>query len=376
MQLTSIFSQVIGAGILHGEKSPAIQAVMSSPLLSSINITHSGYDGINIISPTKTMNMLYNKIENNMGVGISAAILTGEVREAKLSAFNPVKTVPIPYHNFGLVDICDPQKEIVIEERVLLYYKYDNNPVDCVKIFASIYDVKPIGFRLLQYNLVDSDGEPWTPDHITLYDGDLYNRTTKPFATIRVDGSESHRNLFQTSRTNAMSIKFHATGARPDQGFVAEVVTLPISSVGVDRDLRHNMSFSVFENNQRGAVHYVSAGEINPIITMQRNQFTANCVSLYGNFSTCESTVRLDIQNTQDFFFYNNLVSRNIGGLFMRAGSSGTATAMRGLLHNNVFEENEKKPTLQLEGRQTTPYQQVSFLLFHILFNFLILDFS
>ena len=101
--------------------------------------------------------MLYNKIENNMGVGISAAVLTGEVREAKLSAFNPVKTVPIPYHNFGLVDICDPQKEIVIEERILLYYKYDNNPVDCVKIFASIYDVKPIGFRLLQYNLVDRE---------------------------------------------------------------------------------------------------------------------------------------------------------------------------------------------------------------------------
>ena len=106
-------------------------------------------------------------------------------------------------------------------------------------------------------------------------------------------------------------------------------------------------------------MQYVSAGEINPIITMQRNQFTANCVSLYGNFSTCESTVRLDIQNTQDFFFYNNLVSRNIGGLSVRAGSSGTATAMRGLLHNNVFEENEKRPTLLLEGRQTTPYQQV-----------------
>jgi hypothetical protein len=352
--------QIIGAGILHGEKSPAVQAVMTTPLLSSINITHSAYDGINIISPTKTMNMLYNKIENNMGVGISAAILTGEVREAKLSAFNPVETIPIPYHNFGLIDICDPQKEIVIEERVLLYYKYDNNPVDCVKIFASIYDVKPIGFRLLQYNFVDSTGEPWIPDHITLYDGDLYNRTVEPFVTIKVDGSESHRNLYQTTRTNAMSIKFHATGARPHLGFVAEIVTLPIATVGLDRDLRHNMSFSVFENNQRGAIHYVSAGEINPIITMQRNQFTANCVSLYGNFSTCESAVMMDIQNTQDFFFYNNLVSRNIGGLFVRAGSSGTATAMRGLLHNNVFEENEKKATLHIEGRQTTPYQQVT----------------
>ena len=120
--------QIIGAGLLHGEKSPAVQAVMVSPQLSYLNISHSAHDGINIISPTKTMNMLYNKVENNMGVGISAAVLTGEVREATLSAFEPIKEIPIPYHNFGLIDICDPQKEIVIEERVLLYYKYDNNP--------------------------------------------------------------------------------------------------------------------------------------------------------------------------------------------------------------------------------------------------------
>ena len=157
-----------------------------------------------------------------------------------------------------------------------------------------------------------------------------------------------------------MSVKFHATGAREHLGFVAEVVTLPISSVGLERDIRHNMSFSVFESNQRGAIHYTSAGEINPIVTMQRNQFTANCQSLYGNFSTCESAVHLDIQNTQDVFFYNNLVARNIGGLFVKAGSSGTATAMRGVLHNNVFEENEKRITLRLEGRQTSPYQQVN----------------
>ena len=72
--------QIIGAGILHGEKSPAVQSVMASPLLTSLNISHSAHDGINVISPHKTMNMLYNKLENNMGVGISAAVLTGEVR--------------------------------------------------------------------------------------------------------------------------------------------------------------------------------------------------------------------------------------------------------------------------------------------------------
>ena len=69
-----------------------------------------------------------NKIQDNMGVGISAAVLTGEVREADLSAFVPLAEVPIPYHTFGMVDICDPHKEIIVEERMLVYYKYDNNP--------------------------------------------------------------------------------------------------------------------------------------------------------------------------------------------------------------------------------------------------------
>ena len=56
---------------------------MKSPLISSVNVSHSAHDGINIISPPKTINLLYNKIENNLGVGISAAILTGEIREAE-----------------------------------------------------------------------------------------------------------------------------------------------------------------------------------------------------------------------------------------------------------------------------------------------------
>ena len=122
------YVQIVGAGILHDERSPAVQSVMRSPLISSVNISQCAYDGINIISPPKTVNLLYNKIENNLGVGVSAAVLTGEIREADLSAFIPLKEVPIPYHTFGMIDICDPQKEIVIEEKILLYYKYDNSP--------------------------------------------------------------------------------------------------------------------------------------------------------------------------------------------------------------------------------------------------------
>ena len=101
---------------------------MRSPLVSSVNISQCASDGINIISPPKSVNLLYNKIENNLGYGVSAAVLTGEIREADLSAFVPLKEVPIPYHTFGMVDMCDPHKEIIIEEKILLYFKYDNNP--------------------------------------------------------------------------------------------------------------------------------------------------------------------------------------------------------------------------------------------------------
>ena len=354
------YVQIIGAGILHNEKSPAVQSVMKSPLVSSVNISQCAFDAINIISPPKMVNLLYNKIENNLGAGVSAAILTGEIREAQTSAFDPVKEVPVPYNTFGMVDICDPHKEIVIEERILLYYKYDNNPVDCVKIFASVYDVKPIGFRLLQYNFVNSTGEPWMPDHLTLYDGDLYNHTTKPLTTIKVDGKLLEKRLWSSAKNNALSVKFHATGARNTLGFVAEVVTLPISFIGIDRYVMHNISFSVFNNNERGAVKYTSAGEINPILTIARNQFLDNCKDLYGNFSTCNSSISLNIQNTQDLFFHNNYLEGNIGGLYIRAGSSGTATALKGVLHNNVFTENKKEVTLYLEGLQASPYQQIA----------------
>lgn len=73
--------------------------------------------------------------------------LTGETRETAESSFTPVLGLRLPYHVFGMVDMCDATKVLIVEERVLLYYKYDNRPVDCVKIFASAFDVKKFGFR-------------------------------------------------------------------------------------------------------------------------------------------------------------------------------------------------------------------------------------
>lgn len=46
---------ITGAGILHFERSYAIQSIMKSPAIMHVNIDRSAYHGINIVSPTHTV---------------------------------------------------------------------------------------------------------------------------------------------------------------------------------------------------------------------------------------------------------------------------------------------------------------------------------
>lgn len=92
---------------------------------------------------------MFDSIQNNLGSAISVVSLTGEGRESEESSYSPLKEVALPYHVFSLVEMCDTSKVITVEERVLLYFKYDNVPVNCVKIFRSVHESKPFGFRLV-----------------------------------------------------------------------------------------------------------------------------------------------------------------------------------------------------------------------------------
>ncbi|XP_054002830.1 protein bark beetle [Hylaeus anthracinus] len=349
---------ITGAGILHFEKSAALQTIMKSPAITQVNIIRSAYHGINVISPTHTVELLFNTVDNVLGNGINILSITGEGREAEESSFTPIKDLSIPYHLFSMIDICDTTKEITLEERVIVYYKYDNHPVSCVKIFRSAYRAKPFGFRLLQFNLFNSTGKLGRVDSITLYDGDIYNVTAKSIGHLEAD-SPDEKKLFKTQGPS-LSIKLFANGASNVHGFIAEVITLPISAIGFNRDVQHNVSYSVISNCREGAIKYASAGEVNAIMTLERNQFTNNCEKLYGNFSTCKSALWLDVQNTQSLYFRNNLVQKNQGGLSIRADSRGSATSLKGWIHNNLFSENYNKPALYVEGRQSSPYQEVT----------------
>lgn len=228
------------AGLLHGEKSPAIQAISKTPTISSVDIEDSAYHGINLVSPRGAMHLNLININKSLGQGINAISLTGEGRDSDSSSFVPLKNLDLPYNLFSMIDICDVSKVITIEERVLVYYKYDNNPVNCVKIFKSAFSVKPLGFRLLQSNLFNHSKEYGRPDSIHLFDGDLYNLTAKLIGTVQAD-SENERNLFKTFES-VLSVRLVASGAPARHGFIAEVVTLPISAIGFSKFKKKNLN--------------------------------------------------------------------------------------------------------------------------------------
>ena len=76
---------------------------------------------------------------------------------------------------------------------------------------------------MLQFNLLNST------DSITIYDGDIYNKA-RVAAHITSDAHLEKR--FITTFSPSLSIKMTASGASEMHGFIAEIITLPISAIG------------------------------------------------------------------------------------------------------------------------------------------------
>lgn len=78
--------------------------------------------------------------------------------------------------------------------------------------------------------MFNSTESPGRADGITLYDGDIYNVTAKQIGHLEVN-SPYEKRLFRT-RGPSLSVRLFANGASNVHGFVAEIVTLPISAIG------------------------------------------------------------------------------------------------------------------------------------------------
>ena len=76
------------------------------------------------------------------------AVLNGEIRTAP-STFKALNSSSVPYRVFGMINMCDAEKIIEVDRRVLLYYKYDFDTVDCVKVLRNKHRTR-LNIRFLQ----------------------------------------------------------------------------------------------------------------------------------------------------------------------------------------------------------------------------------
>lgn len=253
------YTNIINAGLLHGEKSAAVQIVQRDVNLGFLTINGSASHALEVISPSGHLLFEHLNIHNNLGVAMNYLSLDGAANKNLNLPYKPTKQSTLPYNIFSLADICDINKNLIVDQRIIVYYKYDSKPVDCVKIFKSSRASEKVSFRLLQFNLFNSSNIVDQTDFIHVYDGDLFNYTSsKLIADLGV--TEQHRlkapqNHFYQSSLESLSIRLHASGARDEYGFIAEIVT-STSSHHFGGALFNNITYSSIENNVKGALVY------------------------------------------------------------------------------------------------------------------------
>ncbi|KAF7488484.1 Protein bark beetle [Sarcoptes scabiei] len=447
--------EIFGAGILHGEKNAAIQMIQRSVSLEFVNVHQSAYHAIESIAPSESLQLHRLKLEHNLGAGLNLFLLGISTSESKRVPYEPItdgSSFNVPYNAFSLVDICDARKQLRVKEKIYVFYKYDNRPVDCVKIFTSDNPLKLIGVRFLQLNLwsqfVESEGKVNTfendyvegrkfafnsedifhnklddlndnqmnsfvdaslinsmSDSILIWDGDIFNETTRrmigevysdstnefirngPLFISNHDQTRSSRsfsrhrryagsstrnpplknqrsessqkNILYKSSGFSLSLQLHVSGASSKYGFIAEVTTLP-SAYFDERNIQHNITFSEVNDNTAGAVILQSVGESIPRIALLNNLFKRNCRILWANFTTCHgNSLDLNIQNSPQLYFQNNLIADNrAGGVRIEATSFTAVSALNAYLINNLFANNLQNEALYFEGANS--YQSVN----------------
>uniref|UniRef100_T1IJ76 SRCR domain-containing protein n=1 Tax=Strigamia maritima TaxID=126957 RepID=T1IJ76_STRMM len=335
------YVDIIGAGILHNEKSSALLSTFNSPQkFEYINVTKSASDGVNVIAPVVGVNLVDSRIEDNLGVGLNILELNGYEGNLLESTFTPLKTTHIPYNLFGFVDICESQKILEVQERILVYYRYHNYPMDCVKIFKSIGQVSHLGIRFLQLNLFDSTGDLSTVDKIRIMDGNIYNKHLYPYEELTFK-SKNDKVFFKT-KSKTLSIHIHANGATENYGFVAEIITLPALGMGPISERSHNLTYSIISRNRMGGAVYSSTGENNPPAVFVHNQFINNGIGMFGNFTSCEAAVTFNVRNTKNIIMQNNLIMGNQGGLAITTEGTSAGSRLRATISHNLITKKQK----------------------------------
>ena len=222
------YVDIYGAGILHEERAAAIESVYRVPSTENVRITNCAWNGYDFIAPKDEFTVSYNQIENNNGYGIGGIVLNGESRyDVVLSSFVPLLRSQIPYNVFGLVRMCTAEKEILVKDRILIYHKYNFDTVDCTKILRSGEPGKRVALRFLQVNVYN---DTFYKNSVEMYNGEFFDIESKIGEVTANSTEEERASKYETKEyIEHLGLRVTASPAHDEYGFIAEVVTLPLS---------------------------------------------------------------------------------------------------------------------------------------------------
>ena len=164
------YLDIEGAGILHGEKSAAVESVYRTPRSDFVKVEKCAWNGYEYIAPKDEFMVSNGWIENNNGYGVGGLVLNTESRyTVPQSSYIPLYESTIPYNVFGLVRMCTVQKIIDVKDRILVYYKYRFETIDCLKIIRSKERFKKIAVRFLQLNMYN---DTFYENAVEMYNGE------------------------------------------------------------------------------------------------------------------------------------------------------------------------------------------------------------
>lgn len=356
------YLDIYGAGMLHGEKVGAIQTTYVTPIMNYLNITTCLYNGLDIVAPRHGFDVEKQNISGNLGYAVNILVLNGDSTDSQQSSFIPLVTNTVPYNLYGLVDICKMEKRIVVENRMILFYKYAQTAVDCVKIVQGLGVVgsKHVAIRFLQFSLFHDD---FYRNNVEIFDGEQITLTNQ-LAELRANSTETEIKRRYMSTGDTLTIHIHASPSYGFYGFIAEVVTVPLSGLTYpDESHFYNIKQTIMNGNQNGALLYKNVGEINPSLMVDHCWIEGNGLRILN--LTSPPIIDIGIQSSKEFNLEHSFISRNKGGTYITATTPSAATKLRSNITNNVFSFNTNGEVLNLTGHHYEKFRLMENYIFN-----------
>ncbi|CAH8431249.1 unnamed protein product [Schistosoma turkestanicum] len=417
----SILEHVIieNAGLLHGERVPALTTVYAYPKLSFIKINHCLDSGFEFIVPNGPIQVTNSTVSTCFGHGLGLTIFhsdstdpvtigtdysksfydihpsTFSLEQQRQSLFPLPKPsiehlllnknlfteffhsplIEYPFKNeeilMNFISMCSSEKLIHhVYNRILVQFKYSSHLIgiqSCRKIFRSIIPGRRLAWRFLAINLYD---DPLIKNFIQLYNGT--NRTLNSIITLITHDTLTMRENDLTNKKNhytfitspihdEFTVHVQASSISDDKyGFIAEIISLPLSvqrkQQEMNRFIRHEIDTCEFNHIQDGGLRITSIGEFGPDIHLSNLRFEENGFDMLN--LTGPPALKLYLTNSHNLVLQNSYITKHSGDIIQMVLLANQLTnGIQANLTNNVIIRNQLGSILQVYGNHFNSIQ-------------------